>query len=498
MRKSNSAEWNFSDFSFQPFEHMILNSKILCIGLRGNFVLKTLSGRFVILTALVVIIGEVLILIPLASQFRLTYLNARLERAQIASLALLANDMPSSEIQDELLLNAEVYNVVLRRDQTRNLILSSPVPQMISQTYDLRNLRPWEGLGDGLRLLFSPQEAVIRVIGAPVQQAGLEIEITLSTRPMYEALWSYMAITAFNLTLIALGLAAVLTLFAQILVIFPIKRLMNAMQKVAAAPERQQKAIVPRSSVSEVKDAEAALAAMQSAVSDALFQKERLASLGLSLAKVSHDLRNILTTTQIFTELLEHSDDPKVNKLVPKMEASVARAITLCETTLAYGRPDSLQVNLKPTALQGFLQDVMDAEAVLAPPEITFHIECEAKFSAKIDPDHMYRALTNVLRNARLAMQEHGKAGKITIKATQSDQQTTLVIEDEGPGIPANLRERIFDPFHSGNKRQGTGLGLAIARELIEAQNGQIKLLHTSSNGTGFTISLPRPNDCPD
>ncbi len=86
---------------------------------------NTLSGRFLILTTLFVMLAEILIFVPSVARFRADYLQDRLERAQIASLALLADDMIAPELEAELLENAEVYNVVLRRDEMRELMLSS-------------------------------------------------------------------------------------------------------------------------------------------------------------------------------------------------------------------------------------------------------------------------------------------------------------------------------------------------------------------------------------
>ena len=103
--------------------------------------LNSLSGRFLILTTVFVMLAEVLIFVPSVARFREDYLLLRLERAQIASLALLANDMIEETLEAELLQNAGVYNVVLRRDEVRQLMLSSDIPSPVTATYDLRNPR---------------------------------------------------------------------------------------------------------------------------------------------------------------------------------------------------------------------------------------------------------------------------------------------------------------------------------------------------------------------
>ncbi len=115
--------------------------------------LNSLSGRFLILTTVFVMLAEVLIFVPSVARFREDYLLVRLEKAQIASLALLADDMLTMELEEELLKNAGVFNVVLRRDQSRQLVLSSPIPSPIENTFDLRQPSAYELIGDAMRRL---------------------------------------------------------------------------------------------------------------------------------------------------------------------------------------------------------------------------------------------------------------------------------------------------------------------------------------------------------
>ncbi|MDN5569512.1 MAG: sensor histidine kinase, partial [Paracoccus sp. (in: a-proteobacteria)] len=144
--------------------------------------LNTISGRFAALTMMFVVLAELFILLPSLASFRLDYLESRLERAQIASLALLATDESlASDLETELLQNADVFNVVLRRNDIRQLVLSSPIPGPIAATYDLREDSVLQTIDDSLATLMDRQNRVIRVIGAPVNQAGQLIEITMQT-----------------------------------------------------------------------------------------------------------------------------------------------------------------------------------------------------------------------------------------------------------------------------------------------------------------------------
>jgi hypothetical protein len=106
-------------------------------------VVNSLSGRFLILTVIFVMLAEVFIFVPSVARFREDYLLARLERAQIASLALLATDgMIDDELEYELLRNAEVLNVVLLRDATRQLILASDHMTPIAHSRSICATRP--------------------------------------------------------------------------------------------------------------------------------------------------------------------------------------------------------------------------------------------------------------------------------------------------------------------------------------------------------------------
>ena len=149
---------------------------------------NTLSGRFLVLTIVFVMLAEIFIFIPSISRFRVEFLSARIERAQIASLALLADEMLSPELEEELLENAAVFNVVLRRNATRELVLTSELPQPVHDTFDLRSATTWDLIRDALSRLADPRIRVIRVIGEPRLMGGSLIEVTLQTQDLRNAM----------------------------------------------------------------------------------------------------------------------------------------------------------------------------------------------------------------------------------------------------------------------------------------------------------------------
>jgi len=292
--------------------------------------LNTLSGRFLILTTVFVLIAEMLIFVPSVARYREEYFLQRLERAQIASLALLAEDMIGQELEQELLENAGIFNVVLRRDEVRQLILSSPIPAPITTTFDMRDPSAWVLIRDAMRRLVVTQDQVVRIIGNPVQDGGLLIEVTLPTQPLRMALIDYGIRILILSAVISVITAILLFLAVRRFLVRPIEGFVESMQAYAEAPEDARRIMMPDAGVVELREAQEALAGMQTQLTGALRQKERLAQLGGAVSKISHDLRNILTSAQLFTDRIESSEDPTVRRLAPKLVGSITRAVNLC------------------------------------------------------------------------------------------------------------------------------------------------------------------------
>ena len=462
--------------------------------------LNTLSGRFAVLTGIFVILAELLILLPSLANYRQDYLESRLERAQIASLALLATDESlASDLESELLENAGVFNVVLRRDDVRQLVLSSPIPGPIAATYDLRDQPFLTSARDALAQLMDPQNRVIRVIGAPVNQAGQLIEITMDTARLRTEMIDYGLRLLLISAAFSILTALLLNVAAQRLLLVPIRRVINHMTAYASAPEDARLIITPTARLSELNEAETALAAMQRTVTSSLKQKERLAQLGQAVARISHDLRNILTTAQIFADRLETSADPAVRRAAPKLVNSISRAVNLCETTLAFGKAEEPAPSLSRFNLAALVAEVAEAEALAAEgaaqdgaAPIEFLTDVPPGLMVRADRDQMFRVLSNLVRNARQAIEATRRPGTIEIGAGEDEAEWFIRVGDTGPGLPKKARDYLFQPFSGGSRKGGTGLGLAIAADLVRNHGGRLDLLRSDEEGTQFCLRLPR------
>ncbi len=458
---------------------------------RGFF--KTLSGRFLILTVIFVMLAEVLIFVPSIARYRADFLLTRLKQAQIAALTQLATeDMIMPELEAELLANAEVYNVVLRRNEVRQLVLSSPVPGEIHATYDLRVAGPWELIRDAFALMMDPQNRIVRVIGYPVQDAGTLIEVTMETRPLRLAMLDYGLRILFLSALISVVTAFLLFIAVQRLLVLPIRRVVHHMQTYAEAPEDARRVIEPNADVEELRRAEEALKSMQTQLTAALRQKERLAQLGGAVAKISHDLRNILTTAQLFADRLEGSADPAVARSAPKLINSISRAVSLCEATLAFGKAEEPPPQLRRLNLAQLAGEVAEGEGLGTETQITCLIDIPPGLTIRADGEQLHRVLSNLMRNARQAIEATGQPGTIELSAGEDEGEWWIRVGDTGPGLPPKAREHLFSAFQGGARKGGTGLGLAIAAELVRGHGGRLELARSDAEGTEFTIHLPK------
>jgi signal transduction histidine kinase len=456
--------------------------------------LTSLSGRFLILTVLFVMLAEVLIFLPSIARFRADYLADRMERAQIAALALLnAQGMIDAEVEAELLDNAGVLNVVLRRDALRQLVLSSPLPGPVARTVDLRDPAAATLVADALRRFFDPEPEIVRVIGEPARGGGLQIEVAVDTRGLRGAMLDYGANILVLSLVISVITAAFLFLAVRRLMVRPIKQLVAGMEAFAAAPEDARRITEPTSRVREIREAETTLGALQTQLSQSLRQKERLAQLGTAVAKVSHDLRNILTTATLLGDRLEGVDDPTVKRIAPKIVASLTRAVNLTEGTLAFGRAEEAAPRLTRIEAAPFLAELAEGEQLAVDPaQVLIRTEAPAGMWLRADAEQLHRVLSNVVRNARQAIAAAGEPGEIVLTARETVESWTIRVRDTGPGLPPRARDTLFQPFRGSMRKGGTGLGLAIARELVQGHGGDIALERSDAEGTVFRIDLPR------
>jgi len=208
---------------------------------------------------------------------------------------------------------------------------------------------------------------------------------------------------------------------------------------------------------------------------------------------VSHDLRNMLTTAQLFTDRIEMSNDPAVAKTAPKLVNSLNRAINLCEQTLTFGKAEEAAPNISVFRLADVVDDVVEAEELRETGGLSkLEVDVPDGLELNADPEQIFRVVINLARNARQAIDNSGVKGCVKIAAFEKADETIITVSDDGPGLPKKAQDNLFKPFEGGTRREGTGLGLTIAAELVRGHGGQLDLERTGADGTVFSIVLPK------
>lgn len=236
--------------------------------------------------------------------------------------------------------------------------------------------------------------------------------------------------------------------------------------------------------------------------------RDRLASLGEMAAGIAHELKNPLAGIEVMAGLLRRQvpDSKDAQSLLADIisEAKLANAIVV--EMLEYVRPIRLQVERTPLT-EVLHQAITLAETKVSRGSISLTVSLPPDLP-EIEGDHhqLSQVFTNLLTNAFEAMDGHG-AIAIAASVGAMDADSTVVrdghastpivvvdVVDNGPGVPAELTDRIFNPFFT-TKPEGTGLGLAIVRKIVDAHDGRIDVSSSPETGTRFRITLPITSD---
>lgn len=275
------------------------------------------------------------------------------------------------------------------------------------------------------------------------------------------------------------------------LLVKPLKTLAQNMLRFSADPEDQSRILVPSGRMDEVGVAERELSQMQKELSGLLAQKNRLAQLGLAVSKINHDLRNMLANAQLISDRLVDIPDPTVQRFVPKLIASLDRAISFCNSSLQFGRAAEAAPRRELFRLKGLVDEVADSQGLPREGEIDFAVAMEDGLRIDADREHLFRVLSNLVRNAAQALEtSETSQGRIAVAAHREGRKVIVDVSDNGPGVPLRAREHLFKAFQASTKKGGSGLGLVIAQELVQAHGGSLTLVE-SGQGAQFRIELP-------
>lgn len=456
-----------------------------------------LAGRLIVLIVAFVMTAEVMIFVPAVTNMRFNWLRSHLSAAYVAALTL--EGAPFGSISDklsrELLKSVGARLLVLEKDGTRRILASGELPAKVDAVYDLRSPSWTSLLTAALGALGAPPGRVITFLTA-APMGGTALEVTMDEAPLQRAMHGF-ARRILVYSLVVSIIVATLAAFAMHrMILRPVRKLTTSIVDFGADPGDRTRIIEPSNRAHEIGQAERALAIMQEALVVEIGQKKNLANLGLAVAKINHDMRNMLASAQILSDRLADTTDPLAQRLAPKLVATLDRAIRFCQATLTYGRAADEPPRPRPLRLRALVAEAAETVSPVAHGTVRIENEVPDSLEVTADPEQMFRVMLNLMRNGVEALERAGASpGRlpvVDVRAWKDSSTTVIEVSDTGPGIPVAIRSKIFSAFQNSSRPGGTGLGLAIVADLIRAHGGTIVLAPDSEDaGAMFRITLP-------
>ena len=458
-----------------------------------------LAGRLMVL-----VIAAVLFLVALLYATRLVAVEENWARERIAAAYTAAQAFaPDGQVEYSSDLNRKILDSIGAQaleisGQKRFWSLGlDGHPDFSGLTYDTEQTDTVDAVRVAVQALMgqTPETIVVRGL-SPLKGSHVALRVDV------EGLRANLVRLSKTFLTLSLGLSAALTLVLWgalwSLVIRPVRRLTNNILAFAESEQKHALVIEPSGRRDEIGRAETALAGMQIALADELRQRKRLAELGMAVARINHDLRNMLSAAQLISDRIASIPDPLAQRLAPRLVGTLDRAIAFCQATLAYGAGREREADPRLIDLRAIVRQVVETAEAEQPNDVAFAIDIPPNFEIYADPDHVARIVENLAQNARKALaaaEMPGRTPAIRFAAIRDEGTAIIEVSDNGPGIPEAMRARIFQPFHASASAGGSGLGLAIAADLVERNGGAIALAPTKAcdyyGGARFIIRLP-------
>ena len=460
-----------------------------------------LSARLLLLTLLVVVLANAIIVPVLLANRQREWLSDKVAAGELASFVVDAapEGKVTERLQEQILKSAGLVAVdVQASDGVMRAVLTPERPLRVAAIrIDLRQRDPVSELSAPLETLLGGGDRMVLVVDRPHYIPGELVEILVPDAPLKSVLVdNFRELLAGALFTSAMA-GALVYLSLTFFLVRPIQRITRSMERFRVDPEDPGAHLAPSGRHDEIGRAEVELDRMQLDLRAALTSRARLAALGEAVAKINHEMRNMLTSAQMASERLAASGDPVVAGTLPRLERALGRAVTLANNVLTFGRTEEPPPAPRPVPLKAAVEAAAE-DAQLTAGHVALANAVGERAQVFADPDQLHRILVNLMRNAREAIDgDAAKAGEgtMTVDLTQDGETSLIRIADDGPGLPERARNNLFQPFLGSARRGGAGLGLAISRELAQAHGGDLVLAESTQHGTVFELRLPGAPD---
>jgi two-component system sensor histidine kinase CreC len=316
-----------------------------------------------------------------------------------------------------------------------------------------------------------PYKRAYAAVGEPGDLAGF---VAVEGNAEYQA-----TLAAFRRSLLLAGIAALAAVLA--LTVWLARRISGPVTRLAGAAARLGRGDLEAPIPIETRDEIGVLAQTLEETRAAL--KARDERTQMMLAGIAHEVRNPLGGLELYAGLLREAlaAEPERLEEVRRIEREVGHLKTVVNEFLEFARRPAPHLEAVP--LGPLFEEIRELTEVSGGAAIV--VEAPPELVVRADPGQLRRALLNLARNAAAA----ARNGQVEIAARRVPGGVRIEVRDDGPGVPAGLREQIFTPFFT-TREKGTGLGLAFVREIVRAHGGDVTVRDATGGGSVFSFDL--------
>jgi signal transduction histidine kinase len=414
---------------------------------------------------------------------------ANLDEAKRMWTSILRDDRELPLILQQTLVQSRSIVEIKVAGESGVILASSNATQVstrMRRRQELRTLRASMPLGRLIAILQSHSDYETRVpLGIPGQPPVFQIQILVSPALLRAVILPELWQAGF-IAILALLLGVVLAYLSARIAFRPLEKIENSLDRIIAGDELVQLSLNDR----ELAAVQSKLSMLGARVSGAKRDANQLRTAMTGIARgVAHEFKNPLNAIALRLEVLR----ARVADEVPGAEADIdvlAQEVTrldrVVKTFLDLSRPVALDCQkVQVSDLVTEILTLVSPEARKAGVELEWQPEANASISC--DADLLRQALLNVVRNALDVMPG---GGHLRVSVRQSGSKCEIGVADTGPGIPAEVRQRIFEPFFS-TKESGSGIGLAMTMRVVQMHGGSVDVDTAPGQGTTFYLRLP-------
>jgi len=464
-----------------------------------GFISRRLSGKLLLMTIGFVMLAELVIFIPSAAMFRQDWLSERAQQAGLLAQALTGvPDYEASEmLTKQFMEDTDVVMMSAKRNGMSEFMLGNPPGNPNIEVVDLREERRLPLFRDAFSTFFGTGEGSLRVLATSPVAGQDALELIIPKAKIKWAMRDYFKRIVYLSLAIAVITGLLIYLAMLGMIIRPIERLAKGLSDFRENPEMRRSNMPPSNRKDEIGQLQREFHDMKQSVRASFKQRERLATLGMAMAKINHDLRNVLTSASLVSDRLASDQEERISKMGARLTRAIDRGVKLTGEVLNFSTNGGDVPELEPVRISLLLGEAAGdtlGNFGVGPRKISFVNNVPSETTVYADSDHTYRVFHNLFRNAAQAMagmRDDNVLRELTVEFLPSGDDVSILVKDTGPGLPDKAKDNLFKAFASASGHGSTGLGLTISKDLARSQGGDLVLESTSDKGTVFNVTLP-------